>query len=99
MKLKVLDGDRLLPYIEDDRLAPSHELPPLWVRNGSMYLSLTSVLEGGDLVAGDVGGYVMPAERSYDIDTPDDLAFAEFLLAREADGAARPRRPRIGLGD
>jgi CMP-N-acetylneuraminic acid synthetase len=99
MKLKILEGDRLLPYIEDDRLAPSHELTPLWVRNGSMYLSHTRVLEGGDLIAGDVRGYVMPGERSYDIDTPDDLAFAEFLLAREADGAARPRRPRISLGD
>lgn len=99
MKLKVLDGDRLLPYVEDDRLAPSHELVPLWVRNGSIYLSLTSALGSGGLIGGDVRGYVMPDERSYDIDTPDDLAFAEFLLAREADGAARPRRPRVGLSD
>jgi CMP-N-acetylneuraminic acid synthetase len=29
-----------------------------------------------------VRGYEMPRERSFDIDMPEDLAFAEFLLAR-----------------
>lgn len=82
LKLKVLEGDRLLPYLEDDALTPSHELPPLWVRNGSIYASRRRVLERGELVGGDVRGYQMPPERSYDIDTPRDLAFAEFVLTR-----------------
>jgi hypothetical protein len=30
----------------------------------------------------DQRGYVMPPERSLDIDTPLDVAFAEFLLER-----------------
>jgi CMP-N-acetylneuraminic acid synthetase len=85
LKLKRLEASgRLVPYLEDDALAPSHELPPLWVRNGSIYLSRLAVLERGLLVSdGDVHGYEMPAERSFDIDTPRDLAFAEFLLQRE----------------
>jgi CMP-N-acetylneuraminic acid synthetase len=33
-------------------------------------------------VADDVRGYEMPPERSFDIDTQQDLAFAEFLVAR-----------------
>ena len=80
-KLKRLDGDRLLPFLKDDRLTPSHELPPLWVRNGSIYAFRRDVVERG-LEADDVRGYEMPSERSFDIDTPRDLAFAEFLLER-----------------
>jgi CMP-N,N'-diacetyllegionaminic acid synthase len=79
LKLKRLEGDRLLPYLEEDRLTPSHELEPLWVRNGSVYVFRRDVVERG-LEAGDVRGYEMPPERSFDIDTGRDLAFAEFLL-------------------
>jgi CMP-N,N'-diacetyllegionaminic acid synthase len=81
-KLKVLDGDRLLPFLEDDRLTPSHELPPLWARNGSVYVFRRDVVERS-LEADDVRGYEMPSERSFDIDTARDLAIAEFLESRE----------------
>jgi CMP-N-acetylneuraminic acid synthetase len=77
-KLKRLEGDRLLPFLEDDRLTPSHELPPLWTRNGSVYVFRRDVVERG-LEADDVRGYEMPAERSFDIDTPRDLALARLL--------------------
>jgi CMP-N,N'-diacetyllegionaminic acid synthase len=83
LKLKVLEGDRLLPYLADDRMVPSHELPPVWVRNGSIYVSRRDVLERGVLVGEDVRGFEMPAERSFDIDTERDLAFAEFMLSRQ----------------
>jgi CMP-N-acetylneuraminic acid synthetase len=82
LKLKVLEGDRLRPYLVEDHLAPSHELPPLWARNGSIYASRRRIIERGELVGGDVRGYEMPAERSYDIDTPQDLAFAQFVLEK-----------------
>jgi CMP-N,N'-diacetyllegionaminic acid synthase len=80
LKLKRLEGDRLLPFLEDDRLTPSHELPALWARNGSVYAFRRDVVERG-LEADDVRGYEMPPERSFDIDTAQDLAFAEFLVA------------------
>ena len=79
-KLKRLEGDRLLPFLQDDELKPSHELPPLWIRNGSIYVSRRSVIDGGRLVSDDVRGYPMPPERSLDIDTERDLEFARFLL-------------------
>jgi CMP-N,N'-diacetyllegionaminic acid synthase len=83
LKLKVLEGDRLLPFLAEDQLAPSHDLPPLWVRNGSIYASSRPVIDDGKLVDEcDVRGYEMPVERSFDIDTERDLAFAEFLLER-----------------
>jgi len=80
LKLKVLDGDRLRPWLADDRMAPSHELPQLWVRNGSVYLTTVEVLRRGEILdEHDQRAYVMPPERSQDIDTPTDLAFARFL--------------------
>ena len=46
-----------------------------------MYAFRRDVVERG-LEAEDVRGYEMPAERSFDIDTARDLAFAEFLVER-----------------
>jgi CMP-N,N'-diacetyllegionaminic acid synthase len=85
-KLKRLEGDRLLPFLQDDDMKPSHELPPLWIRNGSIYVSRRSVIDGGRLVSDDVRGYPMPSERSLDIDTERDLEFARFLLERKGRG-------------
>lgn len=86
LKLKRLEGDRLLPFLEDDGMRPSHELPELWVRNGSIYVSRREVIAAGMLVAEDVRGYPMPPERSLDIDTAVDLEFARFLFEREGRG-------------
>jgi CMP-N-acetylneuraminic acid synthetase len=83
LKLKQMEGDRLLPFIEDDGMRASYELPPLWRRNGSAYVTRRSVIEAGEILAEDVRGYEMPSERSLDIDTPTDLAFAEFLIGRD----------------
>jgi CMP-N-acetylneuraminic acid synthetase len=80
-KLKVLEGDRLRPWLYEDELTPAQELPPLWVRNGSIYASRRDVLGGGRLLdVDDLRAFEMPPERSFDVDTPRDLAFAEFLL-------------------
>ncbi len=82
LKLKTLEPDgRLVPYLADDALAPSQKLPPLWIRNGSVYLSRREVIERGLMLSDkDTRGYEMPAGRSLDIDTPRDLAFARFLF-------------------
>ena len=78
----LVDGDRVVPYLEDDQLTPSHELEPLWVRNGSVYAFRRDIVCDRGLEAEDVRGYEMPAERSFDIDTAEDLAFAQFLVER-----------------
>jgi CMP-N-acetylneuraminic acid synthetase len=43
------------------------------------------VLEASRLLEGRVRATIVPAERSVDIDTEDDFAFAEFLLSRQAE--------------
>jgi CMP-N-acetylneuraminic acid synthetase len=82
LKMKRMEGDRLLPLFEDNKLTPTHELPDIWARNGSLYLATRETIDGGDLISDDVVGYRMPRDRSIDIDDDLDLAFAEFLLNR-----------------
>lgn len=82
-KLKTLDGDRLLPYLEEEagRMA-AHELPEVYVRNCAVYATRRAVVEEGEILGADCRGHVMPRERSVDINDAMDLSFAEFLVAR-----------------
>ena len=96
LKLKRMEGDRLLPFLEDDALLPSHDLPPLFVRNGSIYLVRRAGLEAGGLVTDDVRGFLMPAERSYDIDTQDRSGLCAVPDGNEASGRFRGRMEIAG---
>ena len=82
LKLKRFERGRVRPYLDDDALTPSHELPELWVRNGALYACRVALLGEGLLVESEPLGHPMPPERSIDINTPLDLAFCEFLLQR-----------------
>ena len=85
LKLKVMDGDTVKPYLEEEngRMA-HHELPNVYVRNCAIYASKKSVYTGGQVIGTDCLGYVMPRERSVDINDGLDFDFAEFLYRRSA---------------
>lgn len=89
-KLKVLDGDRLLPYMEEERgRMASHHLPKVYVRNGSVYASRRNVHDAGKILSDDCRCVLMPRERSIDINDELDWAFTQFLVSRETEVAAR----------
>jgi CMP-N,N'-diacetyllegionaminic acid synthase len=81
VKMKVMKNDILLPYLEEEngRMA-AHELPELYVRNCSVYVSRCSTIDGGKIIGEHCMGFLMPRERSVDINDPIDFAFAEFLI-------------------
>jgi len=54
----------------------------MYIRNGAIYLTRTAVIRGGSFKGSKSLGYVMPAERSVNIDDPIDLRVAEALLGR-----------------
>jgi len=83
-KLKRMIGDRLVPYLEDEcgRMA-ADELPTLYVRNCAVYATRREVVDSGKIIGSDCRGYVMPRERSIDINDPIDFDFADFLMSRE----------------
>ena len=84
--MKRLDGDRLVPFvdgIDEGRYYRRQLLPPVYRLNGAVDVTwCRTLMEKGLLYTGDVRGYVMPAERSIDLDSELDFALAELLLQR-----------------
>jgi CMP-N-acetylneuraminic acid synthetase len=83
VKLKVMQNKLLLPYFEEEngRMA-AHELPELYVRNCAVYVSRNNTITKGKIVGDHCLGFLMPRERSIDINDPIDFAFAEFLMKK-----------------
>lgn len=76
---------RLEPLLQQDGVHCRQQLTPAYVLNGALYLaSRAFLLREQALIAPDTLGYVMPAERSVDIDTPLDWQWAEFLMEQQA---------------
>ena len=83
-KLKILDGDRILPLAEDEGKESKARggLKDIYKRNCAIYLTRMDLIMAGDMFGSDSRAYVMPEERSVDINTPADFEWAEFLISR-----------------
>lgn len=82
-KLKTLDKDgRIRPLLEEEhgQSSPRHRGPDVYKRNGAVYLTRTHLILEGDQFGKKSYGYVMPHERSIDINDPEDFALAEYFL-------------------
>ena len=90
VKLKRLEGDRVLSYFEEERgRMAAADLPKVYVRNCSVYGTRRRVIETREILGDDCRGFLMPRERSVDINEALDFHFAEFLLRGGSDGLAR----------
>lgn len=79
----VRDDGLLAPWPCRASVPPDGEGQDLHVLNGAVYVATTSFfLASQTFFSPSTVAYVMPAERSVDIDTEHDLLFAEFLLQR-----------------
>jgi CMP-N,N'-diacetyllegionaminic acid synthase len=95
-RMKFLDGDRLVdpPFAEAYENQPRQELRPMVIRNGAIYLTRRDILiEQESFKGADSRAYLMPARASVNIDTEDDLAYAEWLHERQLAAAAAPVAP------
>jgi len=80
LKLKKLNGKYLEPFFEKENgKVAAHEIPKLYTRNGSVYVVSKNLVEQGIVISDISNGYIMPRERSVDINTEYDLKIAEFL--------------------
>ncbi len=95
-KVRILAGERLVPYADVLEPRAAHEVDALWINNGSVYVTRRETLEAGSLASPDLCGYVMPPERSLDINAPRDLEFARFLHDRHPDSYRRRHDSRPG---
>ena len=65
-------------------MRPRQQLPPVYIRNGAIYLRCRNdFLNSMSLVGDEVSPYVMPQERSINIDAIKGLVYAEFLISRD----------------
>lgn len=84
IKLKTLQNQELIPYLEPENgKMAAHELPELYVRNCSVYVSTIETIKKGQIIGEKCLGYLMPRERSIDINDKIDFDFAAFLLERQ----------------
>ena len=71
------------PFAERFEGQPRQQLSPLYLRDGSIYLTRREILmEQNSLKGGRCRAWIMPEERACNIDTPFDLYLAEQLLRR-----------------
>jgi CMP-N,N'-diacetyllegionaminic acid synthase len=84
LKLKVMQGDTLLPFIEEEagRFA-AHDLPDIYVRNGAVYVVRRQNIENrADVISPSSVGFVMPQETSVDVNEMLDFELAEHLYKK-----------------
>lgn len=83
--LRIIDG-KIYSFITREkgiRLIRRQDTTPAYILNGAIYLSRREVIDKA-LLADEVIPYVMPPERSVNIDTMLDLEFARYLLAKQS---------------
>lgn len=74
-------------FPQSEGITRRQDLPPAFSLNGAIYLTRRDLLvERGSFYSKGTYAYVMPPERSLDIDTPWDLRIAELMLAERANG-------------
>ena len=85
MKIKKLEGDFVRPYCVEEEGTQRQDLPVAYKRSGAVYAVKHDVLMVGKRERfhdENVVGYVVPQERSIDIDTPLDWIKAEYMLSK-----------------
>ncbi len=60
------------------------DMKPMFVRNGALYISSVELLKNRRFIIGDVPLlFVMPKERSIDVDSVMDFEYIDFLMKRD----------------
>lgn len=78
---KFLDDTGRLINIFDDTIANRQELRKSYYPNGAIYVFKRSIIEHDLYYTDKTFAYVMPRNRSIDIDYIEDFQYAEFLLS------------------
>jgi len=85
MRMYNLEDDKLTPYSnEEPNRRLRQDLPPVYHRNGAIYAFRRELVEKFQTLIGyDTRPYIMPANRSINIDEEMDLILADLLLSKK----------------
>lgn len=86
LRMKVItDDDFLIPYDQDEGDIPSQrqKLSKVFIRNGAVYASTIETINNGGLFGKTSRPYIMPPDRSVNINQEIEFLLAETLLKIE----------------
>ena len=75
------DGEMLRPLFPELASVRRQDLPPIYHRNGALYIVGPAQFACGEIISNNMAGYEMPADRSVNLDSPMDLVLLEHLLS------------------
>lgn len=81
--MKKIENDQLLPFVIEEKEGTRRQdyTPPAYMRNGSIYLTRRDNLMENNSIWGQViRPYIMPEERSVNVDSELDMKLVEFIL-------------------
>jgi len=87
--MKRIENDRLLPFCIEEKEGTRRQeyQPPAYMRNGAIYLTRRDGLLENDSIWGQIiRPYIMPEERSVNIDNEMDFLIAEQMLLKNSIG-------------
>ena len=78
----VNSDEHLVPFMDSSQVAASRqELTSLYLPNGAVYVANVDwLIKSRSFYSPETAAYVMPEDRSVDIDSSLDLRFCEFLM-------------------
>lgn len=84
-RMKYLENGKLIdpPFCEEYENQRRQELTPMYIRNGAIYLSRKETIIRNSFKGNDCRAWIMPSDRSVNIDTEEDFRYAEWILTRE----------------
>jgi len=86
LRMKRIVNGHLINYIDQgyEDMRPRQQLPPVYIRNGAVYAARRDVLIGRQSFSGnECMAYIMPSERSVNIDALNDLFLVQYFLDRQ----------------
>ena len=83
-KMKTIRNGQIFPFLEEEKgqSAPRSRAEKVYKRNCAIYLTRTELILQGDQFGKKSMAYVMPRERSIDINDPVDLELTEFWMKK-----------------
>ena len=86
VRMKIIKKNKLKNYIKQgfENMKPRQELSKVYIRNGAIYAFKRAVIfKEKALVSKNNLPYLMPKERSINIDTQEDLILAKYYLEKK----------------
>lgn len=84
--MKKIENDRLLPFMIEEKEGTRRQdyTPPAYMRNGSIYLTgRDNLMESNSIWGKVIRPYVMPEDRSVNVDSALDIKLVEFILQEQ----------------